>query len=436
MTFESLLPPGATHVERAIEQAMARVADVPVPLRRISDPARTPEEFLPFLAWGRSTDLWDRDWPTEKKRAVTQAWFRLHRRKGTLAGIDDALRFFGAFVAEARVPPDGTYPDPALTREERDRFLARFRQIRLFRFRTRGQAAFGAYVGSGVRRAGLFAAAGFHPAFTDAPVRIGRRAFVFDPLTGEETPVRRAERVVTTELRGAVDFERIFVPGQVGPGFFPGQAPRARVFMVASTARARVYSIAVDRDYLETRSTLHISGILPAAQPIDVRPRRVRLRNCACRLGSMFPGAGSGRRAFIGRQGDGKHRTFLPRTTAPLRIFDQIFLFDPDRLPDQRSGRTFVGRTRLGMPAYHARLTLDARGRASPFAFSQFARGFVMRTSKRKLRQAIEAIRLSKALRDKLRVTAKTMRPARVADGVPLGTIKVSAWVRDVRGQS
>jgi phage tail-like protein len=432
MTVESLLPVGATRVERAIEAATARGGEVPVGLSALADFDRAPAEFLPFLAWGHSTDLWDRDWPVEKKRAAAKAWWRLHRLKGTLAGIEEAVRLFGGAVVGARVPPDATYPDPSLTRAERDAYLARFRQIRFYDFRSRGVATFGAYSGSGYRLSRLFAGGGFFPAETDAADRIGRRAFIFDPLTGEEEPVRRKTRVAITDLRGEVPFEQVLLPGRAGPAFFAGHTRPGRVFAVNTGSRGRVYSVAIDREYIETRSDLHISGVLPSDRPIDVRPRRVKVRNCRCVLGTMFPGAKAGRRAYFGRDDDGQHRTFLPTSTSRMRIFDQVFLFDPARLPDRRDARTFAGRTRLGQAPYHARLTIEVRGKASPFAFQRFVSGFLIKTSKKRLRQVIEATRLSKALRDKVLLTAKTMRPVTVADGARIGSIQVGALVRDV----
>lgn len=431
MSDESVLPRGATRVELAIETVTARAARTPVPISDLADFDLAPADFIPFLAWGHSSDLWDRDWPIEKKRAVAKSWLRLHRKKGTLAGIEDAVRFFGGEVVAARVPPDATYPDPALTREERDRYLSRFRQLRLYRFRSRGTAAFGAYAASGYRLPRLFAGTGFYPTFTDAPVRVGRRAFIFDPLTGTEEPVKRAVRVSITETRGAVDFEEMALPGKAGRGFFVGRLRESRRFSVNTGARKRLFSIAIDREYLETRSALHISGVLPSTQPINVRPRLARLPGQRV-IGQLFPSRKGGGRNFIGRSGDGVYRKFLPPSSAPLRVFDQVYLWDQDRLPDKRGARTFVGRIRLGQAPYHARLTIEVKGRASPFAFRSFVGGHLLTTSKKRMRQVIEAVRQSKALRDKVLVSTKTMRPVSVSDRFQIGTIKVGAWVRDV----
>lgn len=431
MTIKSLLPSGATRFERALEEAMSLGTELPIGLRDISNPETAPDSFIPWLAWGLSSDLWDRDWPIEKKRAVAKAWYRLHRLKGTQAGIEEALRFFGAEVVGVRRPPDAFYPDPALTRDEREKYLARFRQLRFYRFRSRGAATFGAYVGSGYRRGRLFAGSGFHPTFTDAPVRIGRRAFVYDPLTGVEEPVRRADRVTETDRRGATDFEQVFLPGDAGWSFFIGRQRSGKRFTAATGARGRTYSVAIDREYIERTSRLHISGILPSDQPIDVRPRRSMVGGQRVR-GQLFPAHKAKGTGFLGRPGDGAARVFLPPTTAGNRIFDQVFLFDPSRLPDRRDARTFVGHTRLGMTPYHARITVKMEGKRSRFAFRRFVTGHLLATRKKQLGQVVEATRLSKSLRDKVWITAKTMRPAKVGDSLRIGTIKVGALVRDI----
>lgn len=431
MTFRSLLPGHASPFRRTVEEASAKRLEIEFALRSIDDAERVPEQFIPFLAWGLSTDLWDRNWSIERKRAVAKAWWDLHRRKGTLTGIKDAVRFFGAEVVAARRPPDATYPDPAMSRQERDAYLERFRQIRLYAYRSGGTANYGAFIGSGYRLPRLFIGSRAFPTFTDAPARIGKRAFIFDPATGDEVAVKQVTRVDAIEERSAVEFDQISLPGSAGKAAFVGRRPIAKVFTMDVGSGRRTYSVRVDTTYRETTSALHISGIEPSAQPIDVRTRKARLPGQRV-LGQLFPKRTGRATEFINRPSDGVHRAFLPPSTAHLRIFDQIFLFEEDRQADRRGARTFIGNTRLGMPAYHARLTLEMPGNISPFAVQRFVRGFLMKTDKSRLKQAIDAVRVSKSLRDDIVVTAKTMRPARVGDGLKIGTISVGTWVRDL----
>ena len=91
----SLLPPNATAAERAIESAMAKATDVPVPIATLWDPQRCPVPLLPWLAWAMSVDDWDSAWPDSIKRSLIAGSFRIHRIKGTVAAIRQALAVLG-----------------------------------------------------------------------------------------------------------------------------------------------------------------------------------------------------------------------------------------------------------------------------------------------------------------------------------------------------
>jgi len=94
----TLLPPNATPFERALERALARIEDVPVPVDTLWDPHRCPAELLPWLAWAWSVDEWDPDWPEHVKRRVIAAAPEVHRLKGTRAAVERALRAIGVFA--------------------------------------------------------------------------------------------------------------------------------------------------------------------------------------------------------------------------------------------------------------------------------------------------------------------------------------------------
>ena len=94
----TLLPPNATPFERALEQALARIEAVPVPIDTLWDPQACPAELLPWLAWAWSVDEWDPEWPEEVKRRVIAAAPEVHRLKGTRAAVERALRAIGVFA--------------------------------------------------------------------------------------------------------------------------------------------------------------------------------------------------------------------------------------------------------------------------------------------------------------------------------------------------
>lgn len=99
MSVPSLLPPGSTDLEHAIEQAAARGADIAVRLRDLWSPDRCPAELLPWLAWGLSLDNWSSDWTEGIKRARVRQAIPIARRKGTAAAVRSAVASFGGSVA-------------------------------------------------------------------------------------------------------------------------------------------------------------------------------------------------------------------------------------------------------------------------------------------------------------------------------------------------
>ena len=93
---QTLLPPNATAMERALEQAASRASKVPVPIADVWNPATCPPSVLPWLAWALSVDRWDPDWPIATKRQVVADSIGVHRRKGTLAAVEQVLEDIGA----------------------------------------------------------------------------------------------------------------------------------------------------------------------------------------------------------------------------------------------------------------------------------------------------------------------------------------------------
>jgi phage tail P2-like protein len=88
---DSLLPPNATTLERALEAATLRIDAIPVPLRTLWNPDAIPAALLPWLAWGLSVDNWDPTWTEARKRAVVAASIDVHQHKGTVGAMLTAL---------------------------------------------------------------------------------------------------------------------------------------------------------------------------------------------------------------------------------------------------------------------------------------------------------------------------------------------------------
>ena len=89
---DSLLPPNASPLERAIESVIAsRLAAVPVPVSDMASAHRIVPAALPFLAWGLSVDDWSPAWPLSLQRDATAASLATHRLKGTVGAVRRAL---------------------------------------------------------------------------------------------------------------------------------------------------------------------------------------------------------------------------------------------------------------------------------------------------------------------------------------------------------
>ncbi|HEY7775415.1 MAG TPA: phage tail protein I, partial [Kineobactrum sp.] len=95
MSSHSLLPPNASHQERSLEAAAARFDNVPVVVREIWDAQSCPESLLPWLARAVSVDVWDPDWSAKQKRTAITSSLSVHRKKGTIGAVQEALRALG-----------------------------------------------------------------------------------------------------------------------------------------------------------------------------------------------------------------------------------------------------------------------------------------------------------------------------------------------------
>lgn len=93
--MSNLLPPNATITEVNLDEALSRVENVPTPARTTINPDTAPVSILPWLAWSQSVDNWDPNWSNNQKRAVIKAAFAVHRQKGTVFALREALAALG-----------------------------------------------------------------------------------------------------------------------------------------------------------------------------------------------------------------------------------------------------------------------------------------------------------------------------------------------------
>lgn len=91
-----LLPANSDVFELALAEAMSDALDVPY--ADIMDPAKTPAEFLPFLAAHKSVDLWYSDWPEARKRQMVAEAEELASLVGTVAAAPRFLSFVDTII--------------------------------------------------------------------------------------------------------------------------------------------------------------------------------------------------------------------------------------------------------------------------------------------------------------------------------------------------
>ncbi len=89
--MSDLLPPNATPQERALAELSLRIDALPTPLRDIWNEDICPEKWLPWLASAFSVDEWVSGWSDEQQRAFIKSSVTVHRMKGTIGAVRDAL---------------------------------------------------------------------------------------------------------------------------------------------------------------------------------------------------------------------------------------------------------------------------------------------------------------------------------------------------------
>lgn len=98
MNRPSLLPPNSTKLERSVEQVSARADDIDVIIASLWNPDTCDVQYLGFLAWALSVDVWDDRWSEDVKRAVVRESMPIHRQKGTIGAVRRALRSIGVDI--------------------------------------------------------------------------------------------------------------------------------------------------------------------------------------------------------------------------------------------------------------------------------------------------------------------------------------------------
>jgi phage tail-like protein len=426
MTYPDLLPRNATPLERALASPTGRLTAIPSSIEDVWRHGTCPEDLLPWLAWAMSVDFWDEDWTPERKRNLIREAFELHRKKGTLYGIKRYLRYADAECLRAIVCPDLGYPSPSMTSDERRLWLSRFPQIRIYDYLDRGTSTKGAFCSWGMWGNGkTFLGAGLtgyskptcFPYETDAWERWGRRPFLWDQgphhkATGVFKPVIWSARANDLGGMFSYDWERLMLPLDKLPHLFIGANAsgnnkfNGRRFCMPSLAPRRVVTVSIKRERQDYEDAMRWRfAVPPSLEPINIVPELVYEPGTSKRGVNIFCG-------HIGRwlnpatkarkNVQGWTLGYLPPTTSRHRIYDLIALHDKDRLPNGKPATRHLGDIRLGMPPYHAELSVSVKGRRTMKQASGFIYGFTLASDMKHLTKARQAIVSAKSLRDKI----------------------------------
>lgn len=97
---ETLLPPNATRLERALEKALAtRLDALPVPIKDTLNADVIPVASLPWLGYSFGLRTWNADWPEMVRRSVVRNAIPTARRKGSVQSVRDVVEAFGGSLA-------------------------------------------------------------------------------------------------------------------------------------------------------------------------------------------------------------------------------------------------------------------------------------------------------------------------------------------------
>lgn len=327
----------------------------------------------------------------EQRRLILDAipW---HRLKGTLAGLRWSGRRAGLSIVRAITPPARVYCAPTLTREEHDAFLARYPQLRLYRYRTRGQR-----LPHGWHLDAAYPGGMHYPVVTDAVLRMGWRSFL-RRTDATETPITTLVRELEWPDGMAVLDLAIRKPGAAGRGTYPARPPIARQYLVSQDGGGRLFNVRLDQPYRDVDEVLHQHTARPGMDPIDIRYRVTAER---------WVRHGVHLAAFVAGH--------LCDNGARDRLYRRFHLFDPTVPVGRRGKSTHLGPLKLGMPPYTAELRTSQPGRRSRRLLGRYVDGYIAPRTVSRLERGRLVLRHAAAYRDRVWLDTHDRQP--VASG-------------------
>ena len=404
---EHLLPDNTTWLMRVLAATgQLRVAAIPAPIDTVKRPEVVPVDFEPWLAWELSVDLWLDNWSEQQLRWLLANSLRLHASKGALDTIAEYVGLVGGTVKGAIRPPAKTYLMPKLTAAERQKYLDRFPQLRVYPYVARVDLPWLCFVGSAEQNQnGKFVGHSF-ATNADAGGRWTRTATLYDH--GIETTLT-VRQVVGVKFGETVrTYDEISLPPRPGSEFFLNSPAKAHIYLGRlDPVDARTIRIPRDGGLELIENKAIYTTLDPGLDMIEQYPEHVFTDHQAM-VGSVFP-----------RRGQLLARAYLPPSIAWRYIYERWYLLDPTRVPDTRKRSVHIGHTRLGIAPFTAELKVEIFGHLDPRYVQRWVWGFLRpKGTSDALPRAMAAVQRSMALRDQILINTKVLRVVQVSDAV------------------
>lgn len=362
---------------------------------------------LPHLAAGLDAPLVSRRPLSEPElRARVAASYELHGLYGSPAGLRRLARLVDAEVVRIEEPPLRQYLGAAPSEAELAAFRSQMPELRLYRFRTRGNRLGRTFTGDTL--------AGRFGHLSDAAARLGRRAELVD--RGRVTALTTVELLATARSAIVEQSAEVRMPGSIGRRPAAGRF-LAGLHLHASDAATRIYRVTTRASVAETDYRTALRDIRPSLEPLTATPEQVATRGTIGH-GAILDAA--------------PRRMFLAFSTAGDRLYDRLWLHDPQRRPAARRNglRLWCGYGRLGLQARQAVLTVQMAGQPMP-PRQRFVGGFATSAERGQAdrRQLLETLNLGRPAGVRLLLTTTTRRPVRAGEA-KAGQIKAGATTK------
>jgi phage tail P2-like protein len=412
------------------------------------DPYAISYRNLGYLAWAMGVNLWEDDWDEAFRRWwVANQWtFKYYR--GSDLGLQMAVQAINCSIVRLTRPPALFYPGAALTDAERQAYVARFPQLRLYPYAPRPQLPWLNYLGGVTYNPTKYVRNGrffgpllkFYPTNYNAGGLYLRTCTVYEPRTGVETQC--TVRTVVGVLAGKqtpVTYDEITLPAGHDNHFYPGAGNKfyllpknyslahtrrhAVVLGVIDSTPSRIVRVPRDGSLDITQFQAIFQTIVPGLNPLQVRPEHVYVEHPWHKY------------QFYCNRTIGPKR-YLVKSDAWMYLYERWYLFDPTRLPDYRRANTYMGRSRFGIKKYSAEAKIAAFWNW-PKRYSYYGgfmgpgRFFAPQNTKmiEKVRRAVTA---SMAARDTIAINTRVKRQLQLRDVTVLdGRFTVGQWITD-----